>query len=762
MAFGRKRKGQKYTASVAAARTGDAALDAMIRDQNASDERETAIRSDVFKMIDQGTGTIVDLWAPPRMKILSDYIELGNEALAICTISNWPTRLSYGWLNQLLEDPSLSDVKIDVSMHIHPIRKEYALQYMRDKKVSAESSKMAEQGKGKKGTTALAAYSKQIDTASMIYRLLEDNDSENLFQVSITFGIYGQEDIQTDPETQERYVHKDAKEDVIEKMDRFKRALAKNSGGGFAVKPLLHQQRDGIKSLLPFGYGGLHSFQNMYTSALATCYPFTHGELSVENGILYGINPYTKQTYFFDSFNRDWVNNYSTIVIGGSGFGKSATVKTLLGRYAIHGTQVFVIDPAMSAEGEYTNLATSLDGTVIEFGGRNGVYMNPFELVRPGKWEPGMPTNQEEASTIYRTKKEYLVGLFDLMRKKYIEENQIVGKNLDAFSSVVQTMIDRVYQVKRISIQRGRWNYAQWEQSSMPTMSDFHAMLVEQCKLVETRNTREKIEAWGADHLSGGRLKRDTPEEITMFLYYLAVVRGSDKRVWKEPELAVLTFMRDFVAEYARKTDDDTYSEKAALFSGRRQADISSNCIVFRFGEIANSLKDIATYLTFELIYSRINSSQSDNARFSHYIVAMDECWKLLTTRYTHGYIMRLAREGRKLNTGVWVISQRYTDFQGDNRTLFTQADTKIILALPQDEIDLLTDDIDLSPSLAQVINADCGHTSPGVGVLNVAGKRHASVAFYCCMSQMELAIADTSDATRKALTPQQIMDFVR
>ena len=122
MAFGKKKdKHKRFSTSVAAARTSDAALNAIRQDQAEEDQQDAIVRSNVYKMIDQGTGTIVDLWAPPRMKILSDYIELGDEALTICTVSNWPTQLQYGWLNRLLEDPSLADVKIDVSMHIHPL-----------------------------------------------------------------------------------------------------------------------------------------------------------------------------------------------------------------------------------------------------------------------------------------------------------------------------------------------------------------------------------------------------------------------------------------------------------------------------------------------------------------------------------------------------------------------------------------------------------------------------------------------------------------
>lgn len=1329
--FGNKNKGNAGFGRAASLSGGnkDAALRA-IREANESDDAENLkIKSDIFRMIEQGTGTIEDLWAPPHMRIYSDYIDMNGEVLAICTISNWPDSLTYGWLNSLLEDETLSDVKIDVSMHIHPVRKEYALQYMQDKKVSAEASKQAEEERGKTNKKNTSVYDQQIETAGNLYNLLEGNPNENFFQVSVVFGIYGHDTYQTEADGT-RTLARSAKEDVIEKTDRFKKALQKNSQGGFAIKPLLHQQREGIKSLMPFGYGGLHAFQSMYTSALATSYPFTHGELQSDDGVFYGINPWTQQPYFLNQFDGRYATNYNTVITGSSGSGKaiesktpvyqvicedahiknviktpigdikignkilagngtvctvtgvfpqgvrgnnyrvklrdgrevlasdnhlwsvvkkshgekkaslmtteemydggvrahggyqyhipvmpaielsernlpvdpwlvgvligdgclkgnalafssaddfivervrrivssdgyevykalpnrkdyytwtmgipsdsskktkkhfvkdtplwialqdlgligkgsyekripreyllgsiaqrrellaglididgscsrgrwvlhtvsemlrddylelvrslgyvaavsideradryrdgkaykiqiwtndelaslprknealraylagkrqrdtfergvptvfgdgiaddelpldpwmvgffavkgkvgdfgfgpvaslalhddmlaavndhisdgtglvacgnpkaigharewqfadlddslgrghrvsrssfaeaviglgfgthqaerrlpesylhasvavreqlldgliaarghvradgmcsfnigavgladdvvsllrslgyspsvsifgnggrkircrlaprgssrlngysdiaivdivpddeprdmvcitvdscdrtfvcgdyivthnSATVKTLLGRYAIRGSQVFIIDPAANASGEYTNLATSLDGAVIDFGGKNGVYMNPFELSVPSSWAPGMETDQQQAQGIYRDKKEYLTGLFDIMRQHYIAENSLGAMNLQSFSKVMSQLVDFLYIFKRLSISRGKWDYNQWSQARMPTMKDFRFLMREFRKMVAQFSTRERLESWGHEHTKNGvPVSGNSPTEFVRWIYWRAITRRNDQ-LWGQAELDVISFALGFIEEYAADENDELYSEKAALFSGRRQADLSRQCIVFRFGNIPTNIQDIATYLAFELIYTRLNATKDEAADPDIYdsrIVVMDECWKLLESDSARNYIMKLVREGRKMKTGVWSISQRYTDFQGENRALFDQSDMKIILALSGDEVALLIDDIDLPVTLADVINSDKNGINRGVGIISISGKKKMTFPFYCKMSELEFAIADTTDSNKKALTADDIINF--
>ena len=1323
----------------------DEALRAMQDDNSAEDAEARRIRGDIYKMLDQGTASITDLWAPPRMKILYDNIEMGDEALAVYTISNWPTELQYGWFNNLIDDDSLSDIKMDVSMHIHPIRKEFATTYLQDKFAAAASDAAAEQERGKVKQANQEIYQRQQDTAQLMMNMLK-NGNENMFQVSLVIGIYGQNKWAYDDDGNE-YLEKDAHQDLVEKTNRFKKVLAKNSQGGFGLKPLLHQQRDGIKSLMPMGYGGLHAFQNFYTSALATAYPFTQGNMQVENGILFGLQLPSSQPVFFNPFDRKWLHSYNLICCGAMGSGKqvslnstvkrqkltktnknviknfetckigdlavndiiisgdgapckvtniynqgtrsdnyrfifedgrevtsgadhlwdvvvtthggrkkdivmsskemfeklrphkkgtnyqyhirntgivaydeqelpldpwfvgfmigdgclsvgncdfstsdidivhrikslfepygykiykasryddnytwcirfdksknqketfmldmrlnkigllfkdsytkripemylhsserqrrellaglmdsdgtaskgrysystanvnlkndfmeltrslgytttlrldprawkytrtnvayevgilthddicglkrkkddkqdfldnrsprdtcsrkepliyenaesiddlplspwlvgfmlargqyrkekrkrsrtddyvidrktfvmltddeimtfsdhmpdclslierknikndngrkryiigipkmrlgrnivssddtfcnaleeagvfanpidrridkrylhasveareqllagiiaargyegcgtsntdtqinvaegagtdivelvqnlgyacsfstskskisnaarteilikqerpgyrsmdiesqmvaitdiiqddtpqemaciavdspdktfliddfirthnSAYAKTLLGRLALQGTQLFIIDPANNAGGEYTNLATSLDGTIIDFGGKDGIYLNPFELNVPNTWHKGNATDTRQASSIFKSKKEYLGNLIDIMADQFMEGSDaasVFGPARAKIPFVLDAMLNAVYVTKGISIGGKRFKYDQWIPKNMPDLTDFYNLVSEYDKNLGLYQTRDQIMAWGQQNLRDGTLiAKDSKADRIMFSYYNYIIR-SNNEVWKKEEHDAVHLLRNILEPFMAGEEGEEMSPKAALFHGERRADLSNQCIVFRFGGKDNNeqIKELAIFMCFELINQRV-TAVTTNSVYKNKVVVMDEAWKLIKTKSARAYVEKFCREGRKANTGIWLLSQSYMDFQGDNAVFADLAEMQIILSVPENEVSLLIEDLGLSSSIADMINSDKSKHTPGTGVFAIKGRIKKKIPIYNYMSPLETQIADTADATKP---PMKISDFI-
>jgi type IV secretory pathway VirB4 component len=90
-----------------------------------------------------------------------------------------------------------------------------------------------------------------------------------------------------------------------------------------------------------------------------------------------GRNAAINSSVYFNVFARQ---NYSALIVGSAGSGKSVAAKSMLVRHALHGAGVTVIDP----ESEYRDVIHALGGTYIELGEHS---LNAFAI------DPSVPAD---------------------------------------------------------------------------------------------------------------------------------------------------------------------------------------------------------------------------------------------------------------------------------------------------------------------------------------------------------------------------------
>ena len=133
------------------------------------------------------------------------------------------------------------------------------------------------------------------------------------------------------------------------------------------------QMDEGFKTTLPMGVDKLMITRNMDTTSLATTFPFTSSELTMDTGIVYGLNEHNDSLVIFDRFRME---NANMVVFAKSGAGKSYTVKLEILRQMMFGVEVIILDP----EHEYEELTQTLDGEYINFTFGGSTKINPFDL----------------------------------------------------------------------------------------------------------------------------------------------------------------------------------------------------------------------------------------------------------------------------------------------------------------------------------------------------------------------------------------------
>ncbi len=287
----------------------------------------------------------IDLISYSGLEEKPDHLVIENNYIRSLFISGYPYVASTGWLNNLIN----FNHNIDISYHIEQIDAHIALPKLSRKITELESTKRSMQRSGKIiGSELLDPLESAIALKDKIQR-----GQEKLFQVSLYIAIIA-----------------DSLSELNKTTTLLETVLSTRL---FYTKPATFQQIDALQSVLPRAENLLNQKRNLDSSSAALTFPFVSSELVQESGILYGVNKSNNSLVIVDRFS---LNNANSIIFAQSGAGKSYTSKVEILRQLMQGTKVIVIDP----EGEYEQLAKSVEGTYIKLSARSKEKINPFDL----------------------------------------------------------------------------------------------------------------------------------------------------------------------------------------------------------------------------------------------------------------------------------------------------------------------------------------------------------------------------------------------
>ena len=293
----------------------------------------------------RGLVTIQDIIAPEAIEVDFTYQKINSTYTRTLFIAGYPRAVPANWLSPLINYPH----QANISMFIFPSDTGDILDNLKRKITEMEAEITSDIRSGK--ISNINTEIKLSDARTMREQLAAG--SERFFQ----FGLY----ITVRAENKEM-------------LDKVTKSIQGALGALMIVsKKSALQMDEGFKTTLPMGVDRLSVTRNMDTTSLATTFPFTSSELTMETGIVYGINEHNDSLVIFDRFKME---NANMVIFAKSGAGKSYTVKLEVLRQLMFDAEVIVLDP----EHEYEELCKMVGGEYINFTFGSQAKINPFDL----------------------------------------------------------------------------------------------------------------------------------------------------------------------------------------------------------------------------------------------------------------------------------------------------------------------------------------------------------------------------------------------
>lgn len=308
--------------------------------------------------LEKGMLSMVDLIAPSSVEVDFRYIRVGERFFSTLFVVGYPRFVSPNWLQPIID----YDHTLDISMFCYPTASADVLSDLRRKIAEMQATIASENENGRPADPQVEAA---LEDALGLQEELAKG-VERFFQFSFYITL--------------------SADTLVELTDATKQLKTTLASLLLSAKSATLQMEEGFKSSIPMAQDRLYVTRNMDTTSLASTFPFTSAVLTQNRGVMYGINQQNGSLIIFDRFSLE---NANEVVLGKSGSGKSYLIKLELMRHFMFGTEVIVVDP----EGEYTTLANTLGGEVIDFTSASPIKINPFdlsELYEPGENELGL------------------------------------------------------------------------------------------------------------------------------------------------------------------------------------------------------------------------------------------------------------------------------------------------------------------------------------------------------------------------------------
>jgi hypothetical protein len=304
--------------------------------------------------------TVAAIVGPGSVNVAARRLGLGDGYAATYAVVGYPATVAAPRLEPILSWPG----RLDVAVHIDPVRPDTAATQLRRARAKLESTRRLDADAGRLGDPATDAAA--VDAADLADRVARG--AARLFRV----GVYVT-------------VHAATEQLLVEAC-----AQVQTAAGSVLLRlePVTHRHLQGWTSTLPLASDTVRIRRTLDTGALAAAFPLASpdlpaplpGDPPATGGVLYGVNLTSAGVITWDRWSQD---NHNSVALARSGAGKSYLVKLEVLRNLYDGVHVAVVDP----EDEYTRLARAVGGTVVQLGAP-GVRLNPLDLPaadrRPG------------------------------------------------------------------------------------------------------------------------------------------------------------------------------------------------------------------------------------------------------------------------------------------------------------------------------------------------------------------------------------------